>query len=62
MAADLRAWLAEKLTAAQDEARERGEPVPARLPEDTPLLAVPRQLVKVLDRDLVMAGLAPPGE
>ena len=58
LAADLRAWLAEKLTAAQDEARERGEPVPARLPEDTPLLAVPRQLVKVLDRDLVMAGLA----
>ncbi len=58
LAADLQAWLAENLTAAQDRARERGEPIPARLPEDTPVLDVPVQLVKILDRDLVAAGIA----
>ncbi len=58
LAADLRAWLAEKLAIAQDEARQRGEPIPAQLAEGTPLFSVPKQLVKILDRDLVMAGIA----
>ena len=58
LAADLRAWLAEKLAAIQQEARRAGQPIPACLPERTPLFTVPRQLVKVLDRDLVMAGIA----
>jgi integrase len=58
LAADLRGWLADKLTAAQDTARQRGETIPARLPGGTPLFTVPAQLVKILDRDLVMAGIA----
>jgi hypothetical protein len=58
LAADLREWLAFKLERLQAEARERGEPIPARLPADTPVFVVPRALVKILDRDLVLAGIA----
>lgn len=36
LTADLQAWLADKLTAAQETARRRGEAKPARLPADTP--------------------------
>ena len=35
-----------------------GAPIPARLPADTPLLNVPTGLVKILDRDLRVAGIA----
>jgi integrase len=58
LAADLRGWLAEKLRDLQEEARRRGEPIPALLPSDTPVFRVPVKLVKILERDLVLAGLA----
>jgi integrase len=58
LAADLRDWLAFKLEGLQAEAREDGEPIPARLPADTPVFKVPAALVKILDRDLVLAGIA----
>src|SRR5262249_7165945 len=58
LAADLRGWLADKLGALEDEARPAGDPSPARLPPDTPLCDVPSRLVKILDRDLVAAGIA----
>jgi integrase len=58
LAADLRDWLAFKLERLQGEARERGESIPARLPPDTPVFNVPARLVKILDRDLVLAGIA----
>jgi integrase len=58
LAADLRAWLAEKLRRLQGEAHRAGAPIPARLPADTPLFDVPSRLVKILDRDLVAAGIA----
>ncbi len=58
LAADLRGWLADKLQRLQAEARERGEPIPARLPAEMPLFTVPAGLHRILDRDLVMAGLA----
>jgi integrase len=58
LAADLRDWLADKLTRLQAEALESGTPIPARLPPDTPLFDVPSRLVKILDRDLVAAGIA----
>ena len=57
LATDLRAWLADRLTAAQDAARRRDEAIPAFLPSDTPLFRVPSQLVKILDRDLETAGI-----
>jgi integrase len=58
LAADLRDWLADKLRRLQEEARQAGAPIPARLPPDTPLFNVPDRLVKILDRDLVLAGIA----
>jgi integrase len=58
LAADVREWLAGKLQRLQCEARRLGKPIPARLPADTPLFDVPTGLVKILDRDLVLAGIA----
>src|SRR5262245_11706498 len=58
LAADLRDWLADKLRRLQAEALESGAPIPARLPPATPLFTVPAALVKILDRDLVAAGIA----
>ncbi len=58
LAADLRAWLADKLTAAQAEARNQGTPIPARLPKETPLFDVSAGLLRILDRDLRAAGIA----
>jgi len=57
LAADLRVWLADKLTAAQEVAKQRGEAKPVRLASDTPLFTVPAGLVRILDRDLQLAGI-----
>ncbi len=57
LAADLRAWLDEKLAIVRTEAFRRGEPVPDRLPDSTPLFTVPDGLVRILDRDLIAAGI-----
>ena len=58
LADDLRHWLADKLTELQAEARRRGEPIPARLPVETPLFYVPDKLIKIFDRDLKAASIA----
>jgi integrase len=58
LAADLRDWLADKLQRLQTKALHDGTPIPARLPPDTPLFKVPSGLVRILDRDLVAAGIA----
>ena len=57
LAADLRDWLAGKLRRLQEEARQAGAPIPARLPPDTPLFDVPDKLCKILNRDLRLAGI-----
>ena len=57
LAADLRTWLADKLTAVQDTARQHGEVIPTRLPATMRALDVPDKLVKILNRDLAMAGI-----
>jgi integrase len=57
LVADLRAWLGEKLSRLQADARSRDEPVPSRLPADSPVFTVPVELVKILNRDLAMAGI-----
>jgi hypothetical protein len=60
---DLRALLATHLKAIQDQARQRpGTPIPSRLPPDSPLFNVPAGLIRILDRDLVAAGIARFGE
>jgi integrase len=58
LAADLRDWLADKLRRLQEEALTSGALIPARLPPDTLVFNVPSQLVKILDRDLIAAGIA----
>jgi integrase len=58
LADDLRAWLGEKLAMLQAEAHRRGEPIPARLPGDTPVFYVPEKLIKKFNRDLKAAGIA----
>jgi integrase len=57
LAADLRAWVADKLRRLQEGACQAGEPIPARLPPDTLLFTVPVELVKILNRDLRLAGI-----
>jgi len=57
LAADLRDWLADKLGRLQEEARQAGAPIPARLPPEAPLFTVPVELVKILNRDLRLAGI-----
>ena len=57
LAADLQQWLADKLAAMQEAARQNGEPIPVRLPATTPLFNVPTGLVRIFDRDLRLAGI-----
>ena len=54
---DLAEWLNHKLIVAQEAARRRNTPVPVRLPADEPLFRVPAGLVRILDRDLKLAGI-----
>ncbi|MCE7973491.1 MAG: site-specific integrase [Leptolyngbya sp. PLA1] len=58
LAADIRAWLADRLAWAQQAARDSDEPIPAALPSEEPLFDVPDGLIRIFDRDLVFAGLA----
>ncbi len=58
LAADLRDWLALLLERRQADARRDGGPIPARLPAALPVFTVPARLERILDRDLVLAGIA----
>ena len=57
LAGELREWLHVKLTALQDDSRQRGVLIPDRLPADSPVFDVPTGLVRILDRDLKLAGI-----
>jgi integrase len=57
LVADIREWLGEKLLIAQREAIRLGEAPPEALPSDTPVFTVPAGLVRILDRDLKLAGI-----
>ena len=58
LATEIRAWLAEKLTVLQEQARRDRRPIPESLPLDTPLFTVPAGLLRILNRDLKAAGIA----
>jgi len=58
LAAELHSWMEETLALAQADARERDEPVPARLPPGAKLLKVPVGLIRIFNRDLAFAGIA----
>src|SRR5262249_15491359 len=47
LAADLRGWLTDKLRRLQERSQDRGEPIPTRLPPDTPVFEVPDKLCKI---------------
>jgi len=57
LVAELREHLAEKLVTLQAKARREGQPLPMRLPAKTPLFTVPRDFIKIFDRDLAAAGI-----
>ncbi len=57
LVADLREWLEYKLGVLRAEARRVGESIPVRLPVETHVFRVPRDLVKIMDRDLRLAGI-----
>ncbi|MCO6436730.1 MAG: tyrosine-type recombinase/integrase [Phycisphaerae bacterium] len=50
-------WLNDRLCEAQDSARRRGHPIPARLPPSAPLFHIPSGLTRIFDRDLAVAGI-----
>lgn len=58
LAEDLRRWLAEKLEMIQANAGYLGNTIPARLPADTLLFKVPAGLIRILNRDLKLAGIS----
>jgi len=55
---DLEQWIADRLASLRDTCKASGDPLPAYLPAETPLFTVPAGLVRILDRDLVAAGIA----
>ncbi len=57
LAAELRDWIDTRLVDEQDAAQDCGEPIPSRLPFDSPLFYVPKGLLRILDRDLKLAGI-----
>ena len=57
LTADLRAWLAERLEIVRAEVAV-GQPIPAILEPDTRLFNVPDGLIRILNRDLKVAGIA----
>ena len=57
LAADLRDWLADRLERTRQAAREMGASIPLTLPLDQKLLNVPAAMVKILNRDLKLAGV-----
>ncbi len=58
LAADLARHLEQRLLVLQNQAKRNGQPVPLALPADAPLLKVPDGLVKIMNRDLKVAGIA----
>ena len=56
-AAELEAWLRQRLLDRRAECRRRGEPAPARLPAGESLFGVPSGLTRILNRDLEVAGI-----
>ena len=56
--AGLREYLADWLAVLQARARKAGEAMPVRLPAKTPLFHLPRDFVRIFDRDLAAASIS----
>jgi integrase len=57
LAADLKAWMEQRLTALREACKRAGDPIPMHLPMSTPLFDVPVRLVRHLDLDLTFADI-----
>jgi integrase len=57
LAADLRQWLSDRPARLQAHARRKGDIVPERLPANVRVFIVPKEFVKILNRDLRLAGI-----
>ncbi len=57
LAADLRDWLADKLRRLQSQSRERGDGLPTSIPQDELVFYVPTGLLRIMNRDLKLAGI-----
>jgi len=57
LAEDLGRWLADKLARLQSRASRKGEPIPEKLPSNSKVFNVPKELVKIMNRDLALAGI-----
>lgn len=57
LVAEMKEYLADELAVLQTRARKSGEPVPMRLPLGRPLFYVPRDFVKIFNRDLAAASI-----
>ena len=62
LVAELREFLAAKLAVLQAEAREAGDALPMALPFSAPLFNVPRDFIKIFDRDLAAASIPKPDD
>jgi len=54
---DLHGWLDGKLDALRTASKEKGAPVPLKLPLDEPLFSLPRNLIKSFNLDLAAARI-----
>ena len=54
---ELKEFLTAELTVLQARAREAGDAVPMRMPARTPLFHLPRDFIKIFDRDLAAASI-----
>lgn len=55
---DLKNYLSQRLRVEQQDAIRSGETMPMRLPANIPLFTVPRDFIKIFDRDIAAAGIA----
>ncbi len=58
LAADLARHVADRLREAREAASRERQPMPARMPAESPLIVVTSEWLRVLELDLVAAGLA----
>ena len=57
LVSDLREWLGVKLEMLREMAIRGGEPIALRLPLAQRVFTIPRDMVRIFDRDLVAAGI-----
>lgn len=55
---EIREFITKKLQRLREQSQKNNTPVPVRLPSSTPLFYVPRDFIKIFNRDLAAAGIS----